>query len=146
MSPPLGVKGGLARADKEIARFTKAFRKKSMDLSEKAMRRMVQVFALEMLRGVVLLTPVDTGRARGAWTVTIAFPSETIPSKGSGDKIGGLTINRGRKVINRYRLSEILWLTNNVPYIVALEGGHSRKQAPRGMLALTVQRVRRSLR
>ena len=34
-------------------------------------------------------------------------------------------------------LGENVFITNNVPYIIELEDGHSKRQAPAGMVAVT---------
>lgn len=100
------------------------------------MHRAVQ---LEALRGVVMATPVDEGRARGAWDLTIGTPAVAEP--GTLDPSGGGAISRGVGVIAKISAYSISWLTNLVPYIGRLEDGSS-KQAPQGMVAVTVARIR----
>lgn len=95
--------------------------------------------ALEILTGVVLKTPVDTGRARGGWTLTLDAPvfdlSESdIPRDPTGRIIAGAAVLRNLKPFS------VTYVQNNVPYIVALEDGHSR-QAPGGMVAVTIASV-----
>lgn len=94
---------------------------------------------LEALKGVVLTTPVDTGQARGGWDLTIGEPAAAAP--GTLDKSGGVTIARGSAAVARIQAYSVSWLANLLPYIVELEGGSS-KQAPRGIVAVTVARIR----
>ena len=85
--------------------------------------------AMDLLRGVVMKTPVDTGRARGNWQVTTgttAPTSELGQSKGAGgskDKGGGHTVSKGQKKIDLCKPYGVIYLTNNVPYIGVLEFG-----------------------
>ena len=101
----------------------------------------VEDIALTALSGIVIKSPVDTGRFRGNWTVSIGSPSSL--STTNTDKGGSATIQKGQTVIARY--SEMdgfpnVWLQNNLPYAAPLEHGHS-KQAPNGMVALTVAEI-----
>jgi hypothetical protein len=94
---------------------------------------------LEGLKGVVLMTPVDTGRARGNWQVSIGSPA--VGELETTDKAGGSTIAKGSQGIQQVQPYTVSWITNNLDYIEALEGGHSQ-QAPAGMLNVTFQRLK----
>lgn len=109
---------------------------------------------LEALRRVVLRTPVDTGRARANWQVTIAKPATGVVSEfedvGTGTKraaapgmeVGGEDVfEKGLAVIADLPPYQIVYVSNNVNYIEFLEEGSS-EQAPEGMAALTVQELR----
>lgn len=98
---------------------------------------------LEALRRLVMKTPVDTGRARGNWQVTIAAPAEGQLQE--TDTIGTATILQGLEAIASLPAYEVVWISNNVDYIELLEHGHS-KQAPAGMLAVTVEELRTMFR
>jgi hypothetical protein len=92
----------------------------------KTERKMTQVgrkVALELFRRVIYKTPVDTGRARANWQVTIG--SQATMSKATAASAG-------------FKAGDTIYLTNNLPYIRKLEEGSSQ-QAPAGMVALTVQ-------
>lgn len=88
---------------------------------------------LELISRIVKRTPVDTGRARANWQlqfneVNDAEVFEQDPVSAALSKlsnVGGLGT---------------IYIFNNVPYIEALERGHS-KQAPNGMVALSVAEV-----
>lgn len=74
------------------------------------------------LMQMIFLTPVDTGQAAGAWSI-----SPQLRGKGKGyGRVG-------------FRIS------NPVSYVIHLEYGHS-KQAPQGMQRITFQRARSELR
>ena len=94
--------------------------------------------ALQALSGVVNRTPVDTGRARGNWQTTVGQPA--LGQVDGTDKDGSPTIEDGLSALVNLEPFDQVWITNNVPYIEALENGHS-DQAPAGMLAVTVASI-----
>jgi len=98
---------------------------------------------LEALRLVVGRTPVDTGRARGNWQVTIDVPAEG--QLDTTDKEGDPTIAKGLDALATLKPNCVVWLSNNVDYIEFLEHGSS-EQAPEGMLSLTVADLRTMFR
>lgn len=96
--------------------------------------------AFQLLNGVVLKTPVDTGRARGNWQVGIdEIPRDVLDVT---DLNGNSTMASGSKVLAGLVPGgfQIVYIANSLPYIVPLENGHSR-QAPQGMLALTIAEI-----
>ena len=109
---------------------------------EGRLREAVQKIGMETLRRVVLKTPVDTGRARGNWFVTLDAP--TTETTAAVDPSGAATIGRGARVIGGMRDVRAIWLTNSLPYIQRLESGYS-KQAPAGMVAVTVAEINAAL-
>jgi len=107
----------------------------------------VRQAALEADQVGVLRTPVDTGRARANWLVSIGEPTtETVdtpdnPAAGTAEALAqARQATRGYKT----RLGSI-FITNNVEYIVPLDEGTS-PQAPSGMSAFMVQAARDVLR
>lgn len=100
--------------------------------------RLHRAVALEGLAGVVRMTPVDEGRARGAWTVSHGSPDFAEP--GTLDTRGGATIARGGTAIAAAEPYSEMHIVNAVPYIEELENGSSQ-QAPNGMLNVTFNRL-----
>ena len=94
--------------------------------------------SFEALASVIQMTPVDTGRARGNWqtSVNVAIDTE-IDVK---DKRGSSAQVKGQEVISAAPTYGIVWISNALPYINELEFGSS-KQAPEGMVAITVARL-----
>jgi hypothetical protein len=82
-------------------------------------------------------TPVRTGLASTNWLPSINTPrNETLP-------VGA---NQGVKaVIGKIKETDIIYFKNNVPYIEALENGHSQ-QAPNGFVKASIQRGVNSIR
>lgn len=97
-----------------------------------------RAIALEALRGVVQMTPVDTGRARGNWQVSHDTPADgTLDVE---DKGGRATIGKGAAEVAAIEPFEHTYLTNNLDYIEELEKGSS-EQAPHGMVGVTATRL-----
>ena len=121
----------LAQFNREIDAFARKIPDRATVLQKKV--------ALEALQRLVSKTPVDTGRARGNWQVTIGDPAtgqlEVL------DINGAETITQGLAAIADLPAYQVVWISNNVDYIESLEHGHS-KQAPQGMLAVTVEELR----
>lgn len=95
--------------------------------------------AMEALRRVVLMSPVDTGRFRGNWQASVDTPK--AGELDATDKQGGATIAAGAVVVATIRPYSTSWFVNNLPYAIALERGSST-QAPHGVLAVTVNGLR----
>ena len=115
----------------DLARFAKTTQVSLLDI--------VRKIVIEVFSGVVVRTPVDTGRARANW-----LPSLGVPAGGFDwdmkDKTCQITIGK----ITAFALASAgadghMWLTNNLPYIKGLEEGWSWRQAPMGMARITVE-------
>jgi hypothetical protein len=101
----------------------------------------IKKVSFDLLGMIVQGTPVDTGRARGGWQVGInEEPSGDTPL----DRSGNLTMARGEAQILSASIGDSINIVNRVPYIEALERGHSQ-QAPRGMVYINVMQVRANL-
>jgi hypothetical protein len=96
-------------------------------------------------QAVVLGTPVDTGVARSNWRVSIGGPlSTTVPAFSPGERLGigeqanaAGALNQARAAVGRRREGQDAYITNNVPYIGALNDGSSR-QAPANFVEMGV--------
>lgn len=97
----------------------------------------LQKLLIEIDSGVVYMTPVDEGRARGNWNVGINNVDFTDQENETNAQS---VINRAMEVIKRVAIGDIIYISNNVEYIKFLEDGSS-EQAPNGMVALTLQRL-----
>ncbi|HML75425.1 MAG TPA: hypothetical protein PKB02_13130 [Anaerohalosphaeraceae bacterium] len=105
--------------------------------------RVQKSLVLQALRSIVSMTPVDTGRARGNWLVTIGGPA--VASIDALDKIGQDTINKGLAQIANLPPYQVVWISNNVDYIEFLEYG-TESRPPIGMVATTVNNLRTMMR
>ena len=114
--------------------------------------RVQQAVAREVLKNLIVQTPVDTGHAESNWLVGLgAARTEVVgdvPSgKGSSAAKRALasgaagrtidTITAGNAVIAQSK-GDDLHISNNVPYINRLNQGWSQ-QAPAGFIELAIQ-------
>lgn len=114
-----------------------AFAKRTNRDADKTVRAVL----VSLTNGVVLRTPVDTGRARANWQASV------------GSSIGGTTDKNdpsGSGAISAAQASiteapgKVWFLANNLPYISELEYGSSQ-QAPGGMVRLTILEITRRI-
>jgi len=106
---------------------------------------------LEVLKRVVMRTPVDTGRARGGWQSSVGHvgtgessyegrenaSDPKAPRRAVGGPAAAHAVNQGvgaSAAIQGYTMS---YITNNVHYVKYLENGTSQ-QAPKGMVGVTL--------
>lgn len=115
-----------------LGNFARRIRKAAADV-EPAVDDTLRKVALVANQTVIMATPVDTGRARANWQVSVDAPiTEQVEST---DANGAL--QRNVQVIRDYRSGPII-LQNNVPYIGRLNDGWSA-QAPAGFVERALQ-------
>ena len=115
----------------QFARQIESFSSKTEVKASKILRRV----SLDVLRRLIVRSPVDTGRFRGNWTTGI----NDLPSgeEREVDKTGSVTISDGESDITSAKFGDRVFIVNNLPYALRLENGWSQ-QAPGGMVAITV--------
>lgn len=91
--------------------------------------------AVDLYDGIVRRTPVDTGRARANWRMTLDTPSDEVIGDGKDKGVKYPAPNAPD--IETGEGEHSIFIINNLAYIEALENGHS-KQAPNGMVALAI--------
>ena len=106
--------------------------------------RLVTRITLDINADLIMHTPVDTGWARANWVPRIGQPFEgtsgTRPAAGSTFS-GGAEQAAGQAAVLGYKLSKgLVHVTNNVPYIEALNDGHS-PQEPAGFVQRAIARA-----
>lgn len=88
----------------------------------------------ELFAMIVMQTPVDTGQARGGWTIAgsaVEWPSGRL------DPDGSETIAAGRAALEKIHHWANVVISNAEPHIGALEDGHSG-QAPVGIVRVVL--------
>ena len=97
-----------------------------------------RALGINLLNGLTRVTPVDTGRARGNWFVSLDRPNRTVDDFRKARQAitdGIATIN---DVVNgKFRT---IVLSNNLPYIERLNDGYST-QAPKKFVENEIDRV-----
>jgi hypothetical protein len=101
------------------------------------MKQVVQKISMEAYKRIIYRTPVDTGRARANWGCTIGQPRAAIQIE-STDKSGGATVAAMTGTVQQFPGDGSLFLVNNLAYIGVLESGDGSKQAPEGMVRVTM--------
>ena len=117
------------------AQLDAAYQKKVVERLDKGVR----IATLQVFTNLVENTPVDTGRAKMGWNVDINIVDVTIPEptgKEPGKHEGDRQYNGQEKALGvtaKYKTEDIVYISNNLPYIVPLNEGHSQ-QAPTGFI------------
>lgn len=134
-----------------IEEFNKAVAKVADTLAEEQLVLLHKKIVIELLHGVLMKTPVKTGRAKNNWQVGIGSAPDSVMGpivRTNKHKIAAdqsaksaeaqrRAQARARPIIERIKAYQLVWLVNNADYISFLENGSS-KQAPNGMLATTI--------
>lgn len=104
--------------------------------------KLMRALSLEALRRIMLKTPVDTGRARANWNVSIDAPDTSTNEAATIAGAPAKQAEGGARIVGAdFFAGDEIYITNGLPYIKPLEDGHS-KQAPQGMVAVTVQELK----
>lgn len=132
----------------------KEFEARVKNFAEKLPEELIVPFtkkiALQALRGVVIKTRVDTGRARGAWITTLGAGTNSTPeAPKSGERkssaragaAGRQAIGQGTAAVRGLQPFVPVFISNNVEYIQFLENGGPNNE-PDLMVALTLQEIR----
>lgn len=85
-------------------------------------------------------TPRDTNRANNGWDLTVSSPGGSDPGDvpGKQKRHAPKRAQASRGEATKADIKEPIYITNNVPYIVALNNGHSQ-QAPTGFVENAVE-------
>lgn len=94
--------------------------------------RMTVVLASQ---GVVMNTPVLTGRLRANWQFGQLVPTGEVASE---DTSGAATIAKIAGQVTSLKAGGECWIVNNMPYAGEIEYGHSSVKAPQGMVRITL--------
>lgn len=120
------------RAYEDAFAFSADLEKAAHALGVETAREAAVSIALMLWSRIVARTPVDTGLARANWFLSEGRPRREATTSVVPEAPPALTGD------------SVIYLTNNVPYIVPLEYGHSR-QAPNGMVRLAIAEVQAEL-
>lgn len=121
----------------DLTRFCKAY--------DTDMKLVVQKITFEAFKRIILRTPVDTGRARANWGVTVGA-ANTVFAIEAEDKSGSATLTQAANGVQQWVCEGSIFITNNLPYIGVLEYGRDdgkpgSSQAPNGMVRLTLEEM-----
>lgn len=101
---------------------------------EDDVKSILQTIVFRIGREVVTLSPVDTGRFKGNWQLTIGSPA--TGSLLRYDESGGIVLSDMQRVVRTLTPGQVAYIQNTVEYGYDLEYGSSQ-QAPDGMVRIT---------
>ena len=109
--------------------------------------KLMKDVAMAVDEEIVRSTPVDTGRARANWQLTLNEPAQGVlypqPQKPPTPESGAeRSLAEARDVLAEYRTGDTVYITNRLPYISRLNEGSS-KQAPALFVERGVEKARR---
>lgn len=109
------------------------FAEQAKDAVDASLREII----IEIGNSLIRMSPVDTGRFRGNWQMSIDAPAAGTLS--AVDPTGAEAAARiaGDSIL--FRAGTTAFIVNNLPYAIPLEYGHS-DQAPGGMVRITQAR------
>lgn len=106
--------------------------------------RVKRAVALELFTSIVYDTPVDTGRLRGNWRISIGSPLvDTIDRL---DPDGGQVAREIAAMVGESKLEDVLILRNNLPYAHRIEYEGWSAKAPHGMMRKNFVRIQQILK
>jgi hypothetical protein len=115
------------------------FRRQAMREADRKFRGAV----LSIYGAVIEATPVDSGRLRSNWFLSVNTPSNET----TDDTTGNASQAKAMGVVGQLKIGYSAHLTNNMPYARRIEyEGQPHWQAPAGMLRVTVEKAKPELR
>lgn len=103
------------------------------------LEKFYRMVCIEVLKRIVLRTPVDTGRARGNWQAELGrAASGVLDVTGSKGEMTSFSIDKGIQKLSDIPPYSLVHLTNNVEYLYYLEYDRRSEQAPEGMVEITL--------
>ena len=104
--------------------------------TEADVKSILQTLVFKIGNEVVRLSPVDTGRFKGNWQLTIGAPSSSSLLR--YDESGGITLGDMQRVVRTLTPGQVAYIQNTVTYGYDLEYGSSAQaRDPDGMVRVT---------
>lgn len=98
----------------------------------------VRKLSLDIFTDLLKASPVDTGRFRANWTLSVGSPNRRkLWAMADTSRQMQVQINLAAKRVESATGAEVIYITNNLPYAERLNEGWS-KQAPAGFVQLAV--------
>lgn len=110
-------------------------------------RNRVTAVCMEATKGVVELTPVDTGRLKGNWQASVGGPKEgsieRFDKTATGSSASSPAVQEAAEALQDWEVGQWFWLHNGVPYATYQEDG-TEAMPGKHMVKRTVSRIERS--
>lgn len=123
--------------------------KQFADKTKKRQDQAVRKIILDVYSGIVHKNPVDTGQTQNNWNIGLNNVDPSITEEAI--KNSQTIIGQALQVIKQIKAGNVIYISNNLPWVRLLEfggypGGGPRttpegfsRQAPNGMLRLTLR-------
>ena len=109
---------------------------KMAEVAEEELSTVARIAVFELMRAVVMRSPVDTGAFAASWMYSV-----NSPATGTRDDELDPRLEDAKERVEealKLKMGDTAYLVNNLPYAIPLENGHSG-QAPQGMVKLSVK-------
>lgn len=131
--------------DSKITESATEFSKQLRELSkyvEDGVEEIIKKSTFDLFEMIVARTPVDTGAAASNWKIGITDTSEADYQ--NTNPVGNL--QRQRQLFFTQKITNIIWIVNNLSYISVLEEGRGVRdgkmrgstQAPQGIVGISL--------
>jgi len=103
----------------------------------KSAERKVRGTLLSIFGRTITRTPIKSGRLRNNWH------TEINKQAGGGirkaNRSGAQSVANATTKVKNLKMGDTVYFSNNMPYAYIIEHGHHSKQAPRGMLRVSIK-------
>lgn len=100
----------------------------------------MQKTVFELYKGITIKSPVRSGRFKGNWNIGIGAPNYTVQESATSTPYGApMSVTSELFKIDG---TKPVYISNGLPYGVRLESGTWSKQAPAGMVDVTLTEYR----
>ena len=118
--------------------------------TKRNLNQVVQGVVLELGTRIVQRSPVDTGCFRGNWQVNAGGPdirtNEPFDKQPLGSPPSAFTFERWKDHVQASTIGSTFYITNSLPYARKLEYEAWSRQAPSGMVRVTVVEYQQIIR
>lgn len=113
----------------------KQYGAKAIDAVDRVRRRVI----IELFSAIIRETPVDTGRLRSNWQITLRSPATGT----LGIRDVSAVIAEAEAAVNASKGDDVVIMRNNLPYAYRIEYEGWSKQAPEGMVRRNIAMFQR---
>lgn len=117
------------------AAFKRNFSAYLKTVSEKA-ENVVRATAQGLGDNIREMSPVDTGRFKNNWITALESVDRSADAR--ADAVGGASASSLRSALAKWKPGQTIYITNSLPYAYRLEYEGWSRQAPAGMVRVTV--------
>lgn len=110
---------------------------KSIDKTKSKTAQYFQKLTIDLSTSIILKTPVDKGQLHWNWFVGNGYINNAT-SEHTGDDKGGASTRNALEISSTRVNGQTIFITNSLPYAYRIEYEGYSKQAPAGMVRVTL--------